>query len=143
MDKKRVEIIITAILILIFIFGWANNIKILKKRAGQKTGSQGPISSVSTLKPSPIQMGRDEKYREEKLTWVRDPFSGKIYTSGEGSRDLKLDGIIWDKKEPLAMINECIVRVGDEIGESKIIDIKPDRVILNDGTRDFELRLGE
>ena len=57
------------------------------------------------------------------------------------SSSLSLNGIIWDKKNPKAMLGDAFVKKGDTVGGNKVVDIKKDRVILNDGSKDFELNL--
>ena len=52
-----------------------------------------------------------------------------------------MNGIIWNKTKPKAMIGDAIVVKGDTIGANKVVDIQPNRVILNDGTKDFELKI--
>ena len=42
---------------------------------------------------------------------------------------------------PRAIINNAIVGVGDTISGSTVVDIKKDRVIFNDGTEYFEVRI--
>ena len=56
---------------------------------------------------------------------------------------LTINGILWDKKNPLAIINEEIVKVGDKIDSNTVVGIEQDRVILNDGSKDIELLLGQ
>ena len=48
-----------------------------------------------------------------------DPFAG-----------LSLDGIIWDKNQPLAIINDTLVGLGESISGSLVKAIKRDEVIL-------------
>lgn len=85
---------------------------------------------------SPISVERRAK-RSKYASWKRSPF----VPSGAVSSDLVLNGIIWSKDRPKAMIGSVIVCKGDNIAENKVVDIKPDRVILNDGIKDFELKL--
>ena len=73
-------------------------------------------------------------------SWGRSPF---ILPPVEKPLELKLNGVVWDKESPRAIINNNIVGIGDKVGTNTVIDIKQDRVILNNGTSDFELRLGE
>lgn len=136
MDKKRIEIIITSALILLFIFASINAIKALKKKA---VGVSGPVSRQ--IRKEILAKQQEQKEIFENLVWVRCPFSGKVYSSAEGI-ELNLMGIIWDKQAPLAIINDSIVKPGDRMGANRVIAIEPDRVILNDGTKDFELKLG-
>lgn len=139
MDKKRLEMIITAALILVLIFAWANSAKTLKKRS----------SPTGTLGSTPIQTrvypGQEkEEISGSNLVWGRCPFSGKIYTEKEGLGivNLKLDGIIWDRQQPLAVINGRVLEIGGRIEGNTVVDIKEDRVILNNGSNNLELKLG-
>jgi len=50
---------------------------------------------------------------------------------------------MWSEKNPGAMINDTIVKNGDRIGDNTVIEIRQDKVILSDGTKDFELKLKE
>ena len=77
--------------------------------------------------------------RKDSFTdWGRDPFSsGPPATVSE----MVLTGILWDSSAPLAMINDNPVAAGDKIGGCTVVEIKKDRVILKDDTKDFELLL--
>jgi len=150
MDKKRIQLIITSILVVIFIFTWARTFKFLKKK---KTPKPSPAVSVpslptpakisSTLSEVGVSLNKDKAKWEadRKLEWGRCPFSGKIYTVEKGEAvDLNLSGIIWDEERPLALINNRVVGIGDKIGISTVVDITQDRVILNDGRKNFHLK---
>ncbi len=152
MDKKRIEIIITGALILIFIFAWGNAFKIIKKKAGQVRNAD--ISNlrrqkaVSFLDKPPIVISVGDKparagNTEAGPVWGRCPFSGEAYFCDEEAIGLRLTGIMGDKKDSLAIINGDIVKIGDKIGAVIVVDIKQDRVILNDGFRNIELVLKE
>jgi hypothetical protein len=52
-----------------------------------------------------------------------------------------LTGIIWDEKSPRAIIDDIVVGVGERAGEKTVVEIKKDRVILNDGTVNSEIQL--
>lgn len=76
--------------------------------------------------------------RTRFTSWGRNPFSlenASIVSSG-------LKGILWDKENPKAIINDNIVGIGDKVDANTVVDIKQDRVILNNGAQDFELKLG-
>ena len=100
-----------------------------------------PAAVAGSLQPSP--QAEPLKPKVEDLQWVRCPFSGKAYSTEEVSSDLKLIGIIWDKLDPWAIINGRIIKPGASIGKNKVVEIKEDRVILNNGIEDFELKLGK
>ena len=78
-----------------------------------------------------------ETKRSNYSSWGRNPFSESI------SKPIILTGIIWDNIAPQAVINSEIVKTGDEIYGNTVIEIKRNSVILSDGTKDFELELGQ
>lgn len=71
---------------------------------------------------------------QESLAWKRDPFV--LGGSGEGrgpTLQLKVSGIIFDDIHPeatYAILNEEVVRIGDDFHGIKVIDIQPDTVRL-------------
>ncbi|MFH0877009.1 MAG: hypothetical protein V1863_02120 [Candidatus Omnitrophota bacterium] len=48
----------------------------------------------------------------------------------KGSTDRSLKGIVWDSEKPYAIIGERVVRIGDYIGEKKVVDIQQGSVTL-------------
>ena len=56
---------------------------------------------------------------------------------------LQLFLIFFHKKNPRAVINGKMVGIGDKIDHVTIVDIRADRVILNDGEESFELSMGK
>lgn len=79
--------------------------------------------------------------KTDYLSWGRNPFAAREVTV-KVAPQLTLSGIMWDEENPKAIINNNMVGIGDKVGPNTVVDIKKDRVILNDGTADFELRLG-
>jgi hypothetical protein len=81
-------------------------------------------------------------------SWGRNPFiQGKIQEIIQEkppvpeSLKLTLKGIMWNAQNPKALINNAILSKGDKIGINTMVDIKQKSVILNDGAKDFEIRL--
>jgi hypothetical protein len=143
MDKKRIEIIVTAILAVVFLLVWANTFRVIKKKgpavksAAQVIASQ-PQNVLANQSPKPAI--EQKPADEDKMEWARDPFSGRAYAKeGAQTKDLRLAGILWDSVKPSAIINDKIVGVGDTIFGNLVVAINPDRVILNDGLNNFEL----
>lgn len=98
------------------------------------------ITAPGNMVPTEGVFSVERRAARSKFTsWKRSPF---VPSGTPASSNLVLSGIIWNKDKPKAMINDMILTKGDSVGENKIIDIKPDRVILNDGTKDFELKMG-
>lgn len=80
------------------------------------------------------------KHRAKKTkftSWGRNPFLPK----GSSSAASDLAGILWDEKSPKAIIGGIVVGIGDRVGGNTVVDIQKDRVILNDGAKDFEVGL--
>ena len=103
-------------------------------------------------KPAVVRQKQRGKLTEELLpakrdrkktaftSWSRDPFTpGDI--SAIKISELTLNGIIWDRVEPHAIINNEIVRIGDKVSNYTIVDITHNKVVINDGFNNFELRL--
>jgi len=56
---------------------------------------------------------------------------------------LSLKGIAWDETEPLALINDLVVKEGDTIQGAKIVKIDFDRVAVRYGSKKFVIKLIE
>jgi len=97
-------------------------------------------TSPSEVQPPPPTAAQRDAQRQEaaRLTWGRDPF---LSGGGAGSEILSLSGILWDAREPLAIINGQTVHVGEEVGGYHVTDITHDHVTVTDGTQAFQLRL--
>jgi len=112
-----------------------------------KAGRNIILKPSTSLEGLRIERGTAYLTRNAKKTayssWFRDPFSASSAPI-EDYTGLTLSGIMWwDKDNPKAIINNNIVSIGDKVGEATVIDIKQDRVIFNDGSKIFELRLNE
>lgn len=143
MEKKRLEIIVTSALIAVCILFWIKTLKGLRK--------ESPLKKALPLAvPSEVGAGRKDfalplkqipVAEEADLNWGRDPFSGYEYSVGPREVNLKLSGILWDDQKPACIINDNIVGKGERVAGQTVVDIRKDKVILNDGNRDFELKL--
>lgn len=144
MKKDAIELTITVVLIVVLIFVVVN---IFKGKSGKK-----PKEIVTTLnmqapqekpKTAPKADTIDKlKARADSLDWTKDPFVYRPAAAGTVVT-LRLEGIVWDEVSPKAIISNNIVGVGDKIGESTIVEIRKEAVVLNDGEKIFELKLEE
>ncbi len=76
-------------------------------------------------------------------SWPRNPFVPKLKEAKVEVR-IVLNGIVWDAHKPVAMINDKVLAAGESFNDKiTVVQIKPDRVILNNGESDFELKLGQ
>jgi len=80
----------------------------------------------------------------------RDPFSPLVSKSGVlliprevDLGGLAVKGIIYFKESPVAIINDEIVGIGENIGEYLVLEIEEKRVILKKGDQEFILKLEE
>lgn len=124
--------IILGILVVVAIFvGMAAWKALLRSRVPANTNQEVSLA---------LDAQNRQKSRTKYKTWGRNPFtSARI--SASGVTGLWLGGIIYNAQGGYALINNQIVHVGDEVNGNRIVDIKRDRVILNDGSKDFELKL--
>lgn len=85
-----------------------------------------------------IRVRKKQHQRMESIVWSRDPFmSGSMDASLTG---LSLSGIIWDPTNPMAIINEQLVHVGDRVEMYQIVIISQDEVSVSDGIEIFKLK---
>lgn len=56
---------------------------------------------------------------------------------------LVLKGIAWDETEPLALINDLLVKEGDAIQGARIVKIDFDRIAVRYGSKKFVIKLIE
>jgi hypothetical protein len=143
MKKSTIEIIITVFLVIILFVAVSHMLGARKKLIARKH----KMTATPALQPAPhvgIATHGDLAKLEEKaqkLTWGRDPFTYRpSYTPGS-SVGLQLNGIVWDAKNPKAMIDDLIVGVGAKIGNYTVLEINPDSVVVTDGTNTIQLRL--
>lgn len=143
MNKKRIEIILTFLLSIIFVFIITNSIKIAKRRFS----ATAVVSTVTVSGPAAQtrkEIARQGAGKPEEPAWGRCPFSGKAYSaSGKPVINFRLTGIIWDQKTPQALINNKIVKAGDRFGNYIVVGINRNSVILNNGIEEIQLRLGQ
>jgi len=102
-----------------------------------------PFAAVPDEKAEVLLVRPEKLQRHEATAAVpeRDPFNWsreqinrfkdqepKLRSSSAGG--LTLSGIIWDRKKPLAIINDRVVSVGDTVKGSTILEILKDMVVF-------------
>ncbi|MFH1360213.1 MAG: hypothetical protein ABIJ41_04150 [Candidatus Omnitrophota bacterium] len=135
--KDKIQLGVTAGLVLVLIF------VILSAVRGQKSRRpQGFFQNQNTPAEQSKTAGLYSRLEEEtnNLQINRDPFFKKPQASTQES-GLQLNGIAWEKGDPKAIINNKIVEIGSEINGHTVVNIKKDRVILNNGIRNIEILL--
>lgn len=135
-NKKLITLVVLGILAIFSLFYGIVTSSKTKRPPQAKESDIQPVREVS-LTGEPIFIQRVTK-RTSYTSWGRSPFTLQKTSSG-ALKGLILGGIMWDKEKPLVIINDTIVKIGDKVSGNIVVDIKQDKVILNDGTRDFEL----
>lgn len=111
--------------------------------SGKKTKTQpmqntelSPLSAGSTELATPTR--RRAKLSSFK-TWNRSPFIPKGVKGA--SSGLVLSGILGSAPNLKAMINGEIVGKGGRVGSNTVVSITSGEVVLNDGVKDFTLKI--
>ena len=94
-------------------------------------------------KPEAVTIRPDKLQRQEIAAPVpeRDPFNWsreqinrfrdqEPRVRSSSAAGLTLSGIIWDRKKPLAIINDRVVSVGDTVKGSTILEVLKDMVVF-------------
>lgn len=147
--KDIVELIIISVLIFILLLLGMKSLGRIRRAKRIKSAPKSLTTTYRKRTSAGETRGQTEgiyKHLEQEaknLKIKRDPFAfgSTISTPETTASDLSLVGILWDKVNPLAIIDDNIVKIGDSVGSNKVVDIRQDRVILNDGINDFELNL--
>ncbi|MBL7151294.1 MAG: hypothetical protein ISS89_01710 [Candidatus Omnitrophica bacterium] len=154
--KSLIELVLTAILIVVLLFAVNNAIK-RPKRSAPPAVNPGvkniPLAADKIPKTKAAQAAMPVKHQYQiqeeegqKLELKRDPFAAiaPVVAKSQAAEasSITLSGILWDENNPLAIINNKVVKKADSVSGCRVIEIKRNSVVLNDGTRDFELKLG-
>ncbi|MEI8176639.1 MAG: hypothetical protein WCG78_07225 [Candidatus Omnitrophota bacterium] len=140
MDKAKLELTITLSLTPVLIFVVYTNI--IHPHPKEAVKPPNPLLAIQAEAAAHAKSARSQEVAKLKaMAWKRDPFI--VGGGGEGNIELVLNGIVWDEKSPYAIINNAMVRSGDEVGGSKVVEIHKDKVVMNDGTNNFDLNLAK
>lgn len=105
-----------------------------------------PAAMLTTAEPAPAPPSSGPATPAELSLAPRRPLlvEGRVYLQSlevEGLPRLKLDGILWSEKNPLALINGVTAAPGDDLGDVLVVQVEPKRVKLRARDKDFFLRL--
>ncbi len=68
---------------------------------------------------------------------------GKLRGAGGRRAGRALQAIFEDTRRPLAIINEEVVGVGDQVGSARVVTIEKDSVVISVGGREKTLRMDD
>jgi len=145
-NSEVVKLIIVVIGILVLVFIMLSNFSC------GGLNQRGPRVVKETRQELEAQKKPQEKEVPKKiqnlLTTVGrdDPFippaqKGKM--QGPGYSSFVLVGIVWDEKNPYAIINNNILSIGDVVNQRKIIRIDKEAVFLEKDGNVVSLKVGE
>lgn len=139
MNREKVLKIVSPVLVGILVLVWGRALKGTGPRRPSEqsrdiaviagSGGGAPVFGTPEISGQP----KKSSYPD----WGRNPF---VFSSAV-SQDFTLGGILWDVNKPAAIISGEVVAKGDSVGSYVVVEVQPDRVILNDGEKDIELRL--
>lgn len=129
-DQKKAILVVLAV---ISVFIWYSSLKPFFRKKSDILPAAPPLAGS-------LEQRRGQRKRSTYKNWGRTPFIITKTPVSDSSR-LSIGGIVYDEKDICALINDQVVHVGDQVNENRVVDIRRDRVILNDGKKDFELKL--
>ncbi len=135
MDKdKHLKMILGVVVLVFMVMVLAAVLKPRHRRAAAqaKTAPQAALAG-----PEAPRQRKTSSFSD----WGRDPFTAGT-SAVELSDDLVLSGIIWDDKKPYCIINEKVVKAGDEVSGYEIEEIKKDSVTVKSGDGIRILKVG-
>ena len=140
---KEKKIVILGVLAVVAVFSLIYGIVTPPASRRARSSPDGRITSERTAPESDAALipTKRRAARSKYDSWRRSPFV--LSGDGTGYSGMALRGIMWNKRNPKAMIGGEIVGRGDKVGSNKVVEIKEDRVILSDGIKDFELKLSQ
>ncbi len=144
----RKLVLILLLISIVFIIGCEGNeeavVEITEETEVMIPVEEVKLESLQSIKEkiknrslSKSEYGREDPFA---LISITDYIKTKRKGISRGPR-FHLDGIIWDVKRPLAIIDGKTVEQGDKIGDKVIEKIDEDSVTLFDGKNRIKLRL--
>ena len=133
--KKRIELTVIGIGVVILIFLVTNHMS-------KSSGSKGVSKNEAYHTSESAMMAVSEPESRDKLRWGRDPFLPDTSNMQEqGMEGLALNGIMPDKQNPYAIINNKVVKLGDKVGGMTVIEINESNVVLDENGQRHTLEL--
>jgi hypothetical protein len=146
MEKKQRDLAAAGALVAIFLLLVSH--AAFKKKPHLSAAAVTPLNAGATDLSFLDAVRKNDELRSAQSAvwekpWRRDPFLAQVSSAAVASR-LKLNGIVWDEKNPYAMVNDKVVKVGDVIEGFRVLEIKQGSVILwSDAGKFHELKLFE
>lgn len=143
MSEQKKEVAILSVVLVIFVFVLLSMVIRIKARQDRyKIKAKKALAPLITEEP-PSPEDLDSIFSKTQIR--RDPFilggPEKLGEEAEDETGLELTAIAWDQQRPLAIINNEVVGVNDEINGAKIVAIEKNKVKLTKDNQTWELKL--
>ena len=148
MDKSKRDLIITVALLCVLFFFVGKNFLFKKQSSSRAASAEGShaltpesISILGHIKQNQTLWDAQRSQWEEN-EWGRDPFYAEGSEAGKfAALPFNVTGIVWDEKMPFAIINDKVLKKGDQIEGYTVVEIKPGSVVFSSGEETVELQL--
>jgi len=143
-DMIELGVIGVGIIVFIFVLSGAFN----RNSRNKVLKPESADSAVKVSAPRGEVSGKSRytllELEANALELKTDPFTGTtIAIMKKVSSGIALSGVLWNKSNPLALIDGKVMKKGDRVGDWVIVAINENSVILNDGYNDFILKVGQ
>jgi hypothetical protein len=140
--KEKIEYIITGILVVLLLL-FSIRMVVRVSRAKKRRPATKKEASDSGIIQKEMAVATEKIVTKGKtLSWRHDPFGlAPSVREEKEAGPLKLEGVLWDKAAPLAIINGQILKKGENVDGRKIVEIGERHVILSDGEKKQKLQL--
>lgn len=88
------------------------------------------MSAAPAAASAEARESRFKEWGENPFVSDRKPAAVPAATSPGG---LTLNGILWDERNPCAVLNNQVVEVGDRVGTWEVVAIEKGRVVVSNG----------
>jgi len=135
-NKPNIKLIVVIILSIFAVFSLIRGV-VISTKFGRRVVLDTSEGNVNLAEDS-LSLKRKAK-RSNYSSVGRNPFI--VGAASINVNKSILEGIIWDEKFPLVLINGKTLKIGDKLGAETVVDIQKNKVILSDGITNRELKI--
>ena len=155
METKKIVLVAVLICVLAGAWGFALRAPRLKvstvpaidaDQIGHSAGGvQRAAGEVASILEDTVAKERAAATFEYEVVNRRNPMmepsgAGVALTDGTGaaiSLNIQVTGIAWDRAEPMAVVNNRVVRVGDMVGDARVVRVAPGYIVVRVGEQEL------
>lgn len=133
-DRQRWALIVLGILVALV---WIRGLTVRPVRSHRAAPLKSKVFEPAPVNSEPTPVSRSPAIPSRSEEWGDNPFLMERRLPTEpvniGAKGQTLAGILWDPKNPSAIVDNRLVKVGDRIGAWQVVEIRKEEVILSDG----------